>query len=217
MTGQRWKRSMIADATVVRAAHLSASGSGRSTLQVLVALTGAPEKVCVAAMQRAADRGWIDYGVSIAWAFAPQRSLADVTPNGRLQSAWDRMTEQQRDDIRIAAHREPFAGHVHFAAEDRAVGLMQIIPGTFDGYRPDTKPWTTFVAPPAYVPTLPAVEIEPDVAPDITARQRLADAASGAHVQTLTPQMQHVRDWIVKAFSVPAAALGFTTDEGTAP
>lgn len=199
MTGQRWKRSMISDATVVRAAHLAAIAERdrRSTLQVLVDLTGAPEKVCVAAMHRACDRGWISYGVSIAWAWVP------------TQDVRDHIAELRRD-VLMEMHRRPWV-------EDRALGLMQIIPGTFEGYRPDTKAWTTFVAPPAYVPTLPAVDIEPDVAPDVTARQRLADAASGAHVQTLTPEMQQLRDWIVKAFDVPLEALGFTTDEGIAP
>lgn len=201
MTGQRWKRSMIADATVVRAAHIAgtAERDRRSTLQVLVDLTGAPEKVCVAAMQRACDRGFIDYGVSIAWAWVPS------------QAAINHMLElQARRDLLMELHRRPWV-------EDRATGLMQIIPGTFDGYRPDTAAWHTFVAPPAYVPTMPAVENAPDVAPDITARQRLADAATGAHVQTLTPEMQQLRDWIVKAFDVPAAALGFPTDEEDAP
>lgn len=204
MTGMRWKRSMISDATIVRAAHISAGAERdrRSTLQVLVDLTGAPVKVCVAAMQRATDRGWINYGVSIAWAFVP------------MQLTWDRireqMAEQLRDDILTEVHRRPWA-------DDRAVGLMQIVPGTFDGYRPDGGPWTTFVTPPAYVPTLPAVEITPDVAPEVMARQCLADLKSGTHPETITPEMQQLRDWIVKAFDVPPAALGFTTDEGIAP
>lgn len=66
------KRSDISDVEVVRACWDPESyrpfGSP-SSLRCLVDATGAPEKVCWAAMERALKRGYIDYGVSLrsAW------------------------------------------------------------------------------------------------------------------------------------------------------
>ena len=70
MSDRRWKRSDITDEQVIRAcvgAHANPFG-GRS-LDILMETTGAPEKVCWAAMERAADRRLIDYGVSLATAW----------------------------------------------------------------------------------------------------------------------------------------------------
>lgn len=47
--------------------------------QLLVIQTGEPEKVCEAAMERAADHGLIEYGVSLrsGWLTEAGRALAD--------------------------------------------------------------------------------------------------------------------------------------------
>lgn len=66
------KRSDITDTAVVRACwdpHDRPSFGGPCSLARLVDATGAPEKVCWAAMERATARGYIDWGVSLrsAW------------------------------------------------------------------------------------------------------------------------------------------------------
>jgi sulfur relay (sulfurtransferase) complex TusBCD TusD component (DsrE family) len=67
----RWKRSDVTDEQVVAAcaAARETGPTGPTSLQRLMSATGAPAKVCTAAMQRAADRGVIECGVSLrtAW------------------------------------------------------------------------------------------------------------------------------------------------------
>lgn len=67
------KRSDITDIQVVRACwnphNVRSPGMLSTSLQRLIEATGAPEKVCWAAMERAQHRGFIDSGVSLrsAW------------------------------------------------------------------------------------------------------------------------------------------------------
>jgi hypothetical protein len=82
---RHWKRSDVTDEQVIRAcieAHGETNGS--RSLENLMATTGAPEKVCAAAMQRTCDRGLINYGVSLATAWAePQgRDLLTSASSG---------------------------------------------------------------------------------------------------------------------------------------
>ncbi len=63
------KRSDISDERVVSACVVSRGFRLRPSLEVLVDMTGAPVKVALRAMERAASRGLIDWGVSIRWAW----------------------------------------------------------------------------------------------------------------------------------------------------
>jgi hypothetical protein len=47
-----------------------------SPLAVLIETTGESEKVCWRAMERAADRGYIDYGVSLNSGWVTKKGLA---------------------------------------------------------------------------------------------------------------------------------------------
>jgi len=66
------KRSDIRDVTVVRACwdpHDARTLGLSSSLRRLMEATGAPEKVCLAAMERATRRGYIEWGVSLRFAW----------------------------------------------------------------------------------------------------------------------------------------------------
>lgn len=71
------KRSDISDAQVVEACRLyrvlSLSLRADTMLQ---AMTGAPIKVCWAAMERAYDRGYIEWGVSVCSCYPTPKGLA---------------------------------------------------------------------------------------------------------------------------------------------
>lgn len=72
------KRSDITDQQVVEACieyRQIPFGNGFA-LDILVARTGAPYKVAEAAMERADDRGLIDYGVSLRTAWATEKGRA---------------------------------------------------------------------------------------------------------------------------------------------
>lgn len=70
------KRSDISDLTVIEA-YDAAKILERPVLDVLMSLTGAPEKVCWRAMERAEERGYLDYGTSLnsAWVTDKGREL----------------------------------------------------------------------------------------------------------------------------------------------
>lgn len=67
--GRLMKRSDITDEQVVEACRLALAPFGPRSLDRLIEMTGAPAQVAYAAMERANDRGLIDYGVSLrtAW------------------------------------------------------------------------------------------------------------------------------------------------------
>lgn len=67
---KKWKMSDITDLMVVKAvAAWLADRDGPFPYEQLSAETGAPEKVCYRACERADGRGYLDYGVSLrtAW------------------------------------------------------------------------------------------------------------------------------------------------------
>lgn len=74
------KRSDITDHDVVAAC--AAQTLGAMSLHLLIAHTGAPAKVALAAMDRAASRGLIDYGVSLrtAWPTPAGQALLTTDP-----------------------------------------------------------------------------------------------------------------------------------------
>lgn len=67
-------RKNISDLQVVEA-YIEAIKSGVWPYEVLQKITGEPEKVCYAAMERACDRGFIDYGVSLRAGFPTNEGL----------------------------------------------------------------------------------------------------------------------------------------------
>lgn len=50
----------------------------KHAISILMSETGQPEKVCYAAMERAADRDYIDYGVSVRWAWPTDKGYTLV-------------------------------------------------------------------------------------------------------------------------------------------
>jgi len=65
----------ITDKQVVQAYLEYKSSEYRYPSGYLVALTGEPEKVCIRAMERAADRGYIEYGVSLRTGWVTKEGL----------------------------------------------------------------------------------------------------------------------------------------------
>ncbi|URG17487.1 hypothetical protein Mbo2_117 [Rhodococcus phage Mbo2] len=63
------KRSDITDEQVIAACRIAHSDNHTTSLIQLISMTGAIQKVALAAMERASDRGLIDYGVNIAHAW----------------------------------------------------------------------------------------------------------------------------------------------------
>ncbi|NKS12566.1 hypothetical protein GS580_16640 [Rhodococcus hoagii] len=80
------KRSDITDTEVVQACR-DAPATGMSSLALLMARTGAPAKVAVAAMERADARRLIDCGVSIAYAW-PNQDIDDRPIEWDPPSIW---------------------------------------------------------------------------------------------------------------------------------
>ena len=85
------KRSDISDAQVVAMAaafHAYHADRGVLVTDRLCALTGAPEKVAYAALERAYSRGLIECGVSIrtAWPTAKGLALLTAPAESRAQS-----------------------------------------------------------------------------------------------------------------------------------
>jgi hypothetical protein len=80
------KTSDITDQQVLSACIVSRGFRMRSSFEVLLDITDAPEKVALRAMQRASRRGLIDWGVSVRYAWP--------TPEG------DRVAEEYMDRIR---------------------------------------------------------------------------------------------------------------------
>lgn len=79
------KRSDITDTQVVAACmEWKASNPDGFVTDLLVRRTGAPHKVAEAAMRRALDNGFIDYGVSLRTAWA--------TPEGKHMLAAEQST-----------------------------------------------------------------------------------------------------------------------------
>lgn len=70
------KRSDITDEQVVRACAEMHSAYTRSSIEILLERTGAPDKVGYAAMARAEERGLIDYGTSLSSAWPTPEGLA---------------------------------------------------------------------------------------------------------------------------------------------
>lgn len=66
---------MVVDAYVWRQEFAS------TPLAVLMEITGEPEKVCWRAMERAAERGYVEYGVSLNCGWATKKGLALVKEN----------------------------------------------------------------------------------------------------------------------------------------
>ncbi len=79
--GRPWKVSDIPDVMVVQAvARYQAEGEqgafGAFPYETMSAATGAPEKVCFMAMERADKRGLLDYGVSLRTAWLTDKGKA---------------------------------------------------------------------------------------------------------------------------------------------
>lgn len=64
-----------------RAAHLLGLSKGTS-LEILMRMTGQPQKVCYRAMQRAQSRGYIGCGVSLRTAWVEEKGLALLKDQG---------------------------------------------------------------------------------------------------------------------------------------
>lgn len=74
------KRSDISDLQVVACAVRWRNGRGdKFVTDLIVDETGAPYKVAEAAMERAVDRGLLEYGVSLRTAWATDAGLALLT------------------------------------------------------------------------------------------------------------------------------------------
>lgn len=76
------KRADLSDAVVVRAALDAHASIGGTTLERLIADTDAPEKVALAAIERAARRGFVQWGVSVGTAWPTAAGLALLTAGG---------------------------------------------------------------------------------------------------------------------------------------
>lgn len=76
--GNPRKRSEITDAIVVVACWSSHNSRGDlgNSLDVLRGMTGAGQKVAFAAMERAAERGLVEYGVSLRTAWPTEKGFA---------------------------------------------------------------------------------------------------------------------------------------------
>lgn len=74
------KRADITDTSVVRACwdphNIRIPGMLSTSLQRLIEAAGAPEKVCLGAMERAQRRGFIDSGVSLRMAWRTEAGTA---------------------------------------------------------------------------------------------------------------------------------------------
>lgn len=60
-----------------------------TTTEMLVRITGAPERVCMAAQERALDRGLLDYGVSLRTGWptdAGKALIADTDPTAHVRA-----------------------------------------------------------------------------------------------------------------------------------
>jgi hypothetical protein len=55
-----------------------AEGGERWPYDILMQETGQPEKVCIAAMERACDRGLIEYGISLRTGWITQKGEAHL-------------------------------------------------------------------------------------------------------------------------------------------
>lgn len=71
VAAHRRDTATLADQLYALQANLVNGGQSKTacSLDVLVEMTGAPEKVCLRAMERADGRGLIDWGVNIRWAW----------------------------------------------------------------------------------------------------------------------------------------------------
>lgn len=68
-------RKDISDIQVLRAYQKHKEGDSRFPYEILSEETGQPEKVCYAAMERAAGRGFLDYGVSLRSGWITEKGL----------------------------------------------------------------------------------------------------------------------------------------------
>ena len=66
----------ISDIEVIRAVIASKNVTGVWPYHVLMGRTKEPEKVCLAAMERAVNRGYLEYGVSLRSAWVSSAGLA---------------------------------------------------------------------------------------------------------------------------------------------
>lgn len=68
----------VSDAEVVRAA-VKARSVGSTTLNELTAITGQPRKVCFRAIERAVERGFVEFGVSVETAWPTEKGISIST------------------------------------------------------------------------------------------------------------------------------------------
>ena len=76
-------RKDVTDLMVVQA-YVQAKKEDRWPYDILVEQTGEPEKVCYRAMERACERGYIEYGVSLrcGWVTEKGQQLIDGERTG---------------------------------------------------------------------------------------------------------------------------------------
>lgn len=70
----------VTNLQVCQAASITKLGL-QFTLDILVSISGQPEKVCFRAMERAADNGLIEYGVSLRSAWITDKGKDLLTAN----------------------------------------------------------------------------------------------------------------------------------------